>query len=165
MPCLKQLSILCAPVIDSSCPKLLFDRLIVPAAKRAERWSYMRNCSEAELEQTDLVLVPLIESSEEPDASVDSWQLPCHSIILSSHSPVFSASKRFASCMKTQKNAEGKRLMKIPLAKDAAEIMLQYCYGVISDIGQLTADYAVELARFSNMTAMQGKFYLLRDNA
>lgn len=133
----------------------------MPAEKMAERHGYMENLSEAEIEQTDLVLAPLNESSEDPDSFKDSWQLPCHSLILSSNSAVFSASKRHASCMQTEKNGEGKRVIRLPLSKTAADILLHYCYGVMSDVdfNLLEDEQVIELARISNMKALPGESY------
>lgn len=136
------------------------DGLLMPAGKMAERYSYMENLSEAEIEQTDLVLAPLNES-EDPDSFVDSWQLPCHSLILSSNSAVFSASKRHASCMQTEKNGEGKRVIRLPLSETAAGVLLHYCYGVMSDVdfNLLEDEQVIELAKISNMKALPGESY------
>ena len=131
------------------------DQAFSSAPGGSGKWSYMKNMSEAEEQQTDLVLAPLLSSAEESD-SEEAWQLPCHSVILSAHSAVFSASKRHSMEMQTEKTTEGKRVLRLPLTENAAEILLQYCYGVFGDVKDMTADEAFELATISNMQAMRG---------
>ena len=121
----------------------------------------MKNMTEAELEQADVVLAPV----ETPDEdSEDSWQLPCHSVILSAHSAVFSASKRSVGSLEAELNHEGKRILRLPLSKGAAEILLQHCYGVFDKLYDMSPEQAFELATVSDMQALKGNIFFRCSN-
>ena len=122
---------------------------------------YMQNLCDDEWRQTDTALAPIralekIQESVEGGPDKD-WELPCHSIVLSVHSPVFAASRRCVNSTCIEKNNRGKRMLRLPINKAAAERLLQFCYGTLPDLEQLTLRETTQLAVLSHMQDMPGK--------
>lgn len=120
--------------------------------------SYMLNMSEEEQKLADIVLAPMEDENEETTEQNEQsdWQLPCHSIILSAVSSAFAAGKQHSTSMHTEKNSNGKRVVRVPLDREAADIFLQYCYGVLSDPKALAVEDAFQLADVGHMYNMAG---------
>ena len=106
----------------------------------------------------DLALGP-VNLSEEPAGTSPQpdWLLPCHSIMLSSRSPVFAASMTHAGSTGFEKTADGKKILRLPLRRGCAVRLLQFCYGTLTDPQQLSLPEAVQLAVISDMQDMKGQ--------
>ena len=85
------------------------------------------------------------------------WGLPCHSLILSSRSPVSAASHRNAECTRIDKTEDGKRIVRLPLDEESATYFLQYCYGVLTQSTKLPWTAAIPISVVSNMLGMPGE--------
>ena len=124
----------------------------------AEIESYMKHLPSHDRATADSALGPLYMSEEPSKVSTQpEWLLPCHSIMLSSRSPVFAASTTHAQSTGCEKTADGKRIFRLPLHKRCAVRLLQFCYGTLEDPKQLSLLEAVQLAVISDMHDLKGQ--------
>ena len=118
----------------------------------------MKHLPEQDRTAADIVLGPVVHLNGSTEASkTPEWMLPCHSIMLSSRSPVFAASTTHAQSTGCEKTADGKRIFRLPLHKRCAVRLLQFCYGTLEDPKQLSLLEAVQLAVISDMHDLKGQ--------
>lgn len=126
---------------------------------------YMQNLAEEQQAAADLMLAPMIPAGSKVDkaataATLEDWRLPCHSLILSTHSKAFAASQRHASSTKAEKTADGKRIVRLPICKTVALDLLRYSYGSVIDWADMHITGLCGLAFISNMQGVEGDFLL-----
>lgn len=136
----------------------------------------MRNLSEEQQLEADLLLAPVHDNQDPTEGNCNSapilpsaeahevvksrkdeeWMLPCHSLLLCTHSPVFSASQRNAGMTHIEKAKDGRRIIRLPLSQVAGESFLEYCYSTLHYATRLSLGVLCELSSIGNMLQISG---------
>ncbi len=129
--------------------------------------SYMEHLTIKQQASADLLLAGAcphsdLDTSNKPGVrSQDSdWMLPCHSIILSTHSGFFSACERNAESFCCTNSADGKRIVRIPFTEAAATKLLEHCYCRPGQPRCLSLAELCEMAVLSSMQEVLGKLLM-----